>query len=319
MTRSRASYARRAFFVASLVSAIAGAEASDPIVHLSWNAPPGCPTAAAVASDVQRILGGSSSHRATARADVVELGAQRWSVHLVTNVDNAPGERSLEANSCEALASATALILALTVDPTRALATMPPPSRPQQPAPRPAPPARTSSRNPLQVLVAATGVGETGTLPSPSVGGEISLGVLFGPVRGEISGTDWFAQDATAASSQGTHIHLLEGAFRGCFRGRFGDRFEMDPCAGAALVFASSNGFGEDQKFERSSNWGSVNADLLSSWRIAGPLALRATLGLGVPLARPSFILLDPQGQTFLHRAYWIAGRGSLGLEVRFP
>jgi hypothetical protein len=319
MTRSRAPYARRAFFVASLVSAIAGAEPSDPIVHLSWNAPPGCPTAAAVASDVQRILGGSSSHRATARADVVELGSQRWSVHLVTNVDDAPGERSLEANSCEALASATALILALTVDPARALATMPPPSRPQQPAPRPGPPAQTSTRDPLQVLVAAAGVGETGTLPSPSVGGEISLGVLFGPVRGEISGTDWFSQDATANTGQGTHIHLLDGALRGCFRGRFGDRFEMDPCAGAALVLASSNGFGEDKSFERSSSWSTLDADLLSSWRIAGPLALRASLGFGVPLARPSFILLDPQGQTFLHRAYWIAGRGTLGLEVRFP
>ena len=308
---------RQIFVLASLFSANARADSADQVFTMSWVAPQGCPTEAAVTSEVKRILGGTTSRRTTAHADVVQRGPQRWSVHLVTSVDGAPGERSLEANSCEALASATALIVALTVDPSRALATPPPLPKPQ--APQPAAPLTTQSRNPVSVLVATSVVGESGTLPSASLGGQISLGFLLGPVRAEISGADWFAQDATALSGQGTRIHLVDGALRGCFRGRLTDRFEIDPCAGAALVLASSDGFGEDTKFERSSSWGSLNADLLAVWRIAGPLALRATLGLGIPLARPSFVLLDPQGQTFLHRASFIAGRGSFGLEVRFP
>jgi hypothetical protein len=302
----------------ALFCASAHADDADQPLVLSWVAPSGCPSQATVTSEVKRILGGMSSHRATAHADVVQLGPQRWSVHLVTNVDGASGERSLEANSCEALASATALILALTVDPTRAMAA-PPPSPPPKPLPQPAAPVQTPSQNPVRFLVATSAAGESGTLPSASLGGEIALGILFGPVRAELSAADWFAQDATAVSGQGTRIHLLDGALRGCFRGRFGDSFELDPCAGAALVFASSEGFGEDTKFERSSNWAGLDTDLFSSWRFAGPLALRASVGLGIPLARPSFVLLDPQGQTFLHRASAIAGRASFGLEVRFP
>jgi hypothetical protein len=313
--------ARRTFFGAALLCASARADSADQILSLSWNAPQGCPSKAMVTNEVKRILGGTTLHRATARADVVELGPQRWTVHLVTDVDDVPGERSLEANSCDALASATALILAFTVDPARALAATPPRSSPTQSAPQPTPPAQTSSRNTLQITATASGAGEIGSLPSTSVGGEVSIGVLLGPVRGEISAADWFAQDAgaPAAPGQGTRIHLLDGALRGCFRVRLGDKFEVDPCGGATLVFASSSGFGEDVKFEESSSWTTLDAGLLSSWRIAGPLALRATLGLGVPLTRPSFVLLDPQGETFLHRTSVVVGRASLGLEVRFP
>ena len=315
-----------------LLADVARADSIDDAVQLSWNAPAGCPSHDSVMNDVARILGATTTHHATVRADVTELGPERWSVHLATNVDGAPGERSLEANSCEAVASATSLIVAWTVDPARAraqTAAAPPPtasatpSASAVPAPShspPAPSAASPSEPPIRAVVALSGVGALGVLPSTGIAGELSAGVLIGPLRVEIAGSDWIPQDAIApAGGEGTHIHLYDGALRGCYRGRFGTSFEIDPCAGGEITFASSDGFGESQTFQRSSSWGSLRAEALSSIKIVGPLALRGSLGLGVPITRPPFVLLGPGGSIELHRVSVVTAQATLGLEARFP
>jgi hypothetical protein len=68
--------------------------------------------------------------------------------------------------------------------------------------------------------------------------------------------------------------------------------------------------------------WASLGASALGSLTLAGPVALRGSLGFLVPLARPEFVIQDltTKGSQFeLHRPYVIAGRASLGVEVRFP
>ncbi|MGH7286071.1 MAG: hypothetical protein ACRELY_31505 [Polyangiaceae bacterium] len=319
-----------AFLSLGFLAGTARADSIGEAVQLSWNAPDGCPSRDAVMSDVARILGATTTHHASVRADVTELGPERWSVHLVTTVDGAPGERSLEANSCEAVASATALIVAWTVDPARARAqTAPAPAPAPTPtqAPAPAPTRnprrvgeRASTSEPIRAVVALDGVGALGVLPSAGFAGELSLGVLAGPLRVELAGADWISEDATAPSGEGTHIHLYETALDGCYRGKLGERLELDPCAGGAIFFASSDGFGESQTFQRTSSWGSLEAELLTALRIAGPLALRGSLGLGVPLTRPPFVLLQPGGgDVALHRVSLVTAQATIGLEARFP
>jgi hypothetical protein len=83
---------------------------------LSWVAPVGCPDEASVRGDVQRLLSGSQAS-AAARADVTHTG-DSWRVVVTMN----GGERRLEAASCRALADATALIVAMAVDPARVVA-----------------------------------------------------------------------------------------------------------------------------------------------------------------------------------------------------
>jgi hypothetical protein len=303
-------------------TAPAVAQGSVSALHVTWNAPEGCPSGEAVVLDVQRILGGGTSRRAEARADVTRLGPQHWAVHLVTTVDGNPGERSLDADSCGSLASATALILAWTIDPGRARTSpFSAPNEPSASTPWPPAPESFAPRNPtrVRVLLAAGGVGDLGMLPGVGTAAEVTVGVLVGRIRVEAYGSDWLRQDATRAA-EGSHLQLLEGALRACYRGQLGRVIELDPCAGGGLDYLASNGFGESMTLQRSGTWGIVRGDLLLVWTLVGPLALRASLGLAVPLARPPVVIIDPQGNDItLHQAAPVTGRAGLGLEVGFP
>lgn len=305
---------------------------ADEPLNLVWNAPQGCPSGETVRAEAQRILGGTTTHHVTARADVTQIDPADWSVHLTTNVDGARGERTLNANSCASLASATALIVALTVDPTKARAALRSSQHAgwlQHATPKPARArlARSPSATQPFGLVAASAAFELGSLPSAAFGGELAVGTLLGPVRLELTGADWVAQDATQTvhgSSEGARIHLIDVTLAGCFRGRIGRRFEADPCLGGAVIFASSDGHGPAPEFSarhESSSWGGVRAELVAAWSLVGPFALRASVGAGVPFVRRRFVIIlkPPQSDVVLHRPSAATVRASVGLEARFP
>jgi hypothetical protein len=279
----------------------------------------------------------------TARADVTQLGPEHWSVHVSTDVDGTQGERTLEADSCTSLAKATALILAWAVDPVKARAALAAREAAAPPPPPPPPPARTpehepeqtpsqpSSPLPLGALVAVSGMGNLGTLPSLGGGVQLALGALVGPLRFELSGQDWVTQNITGngpyGDAVGTQVHLLDAALRACFRWRLGPRFELDPCAGAGLVLASSRGYiaspstsSTFQPAQNSGGWTTLHADLLAAWRVVGPFSLRATVGMEAPLVRAHFVVTSDQaGTTDLYTVRPVAGTATLGVEAHFP
>jgi hypothetical protein len=283
-------------------------------------------------------LGGPTNRTVAAQADVTELGSEHWSVHLVTSVDGATGDRTIDANSCASLAAATALILAWTVDPSKGVPSVPPPEpsvaapSPPTPPPEERPTRRNGSDTSgfLGIAVAIGGAADLGTLSSPGVAGEIALAGFLGPLRLEISGADWVTQRATGSvngESEGTTIHLFDAAARGCYGWRLGGGLEVSPCLGATHFFATGDGFGAPPSFQAKHfsiiDWTAVQGDLLGTWRLYGPLALRASLGVGIPLAPPQFeIQVDhppsPPSDVVL-RTPGVSGRAALGVEARFP
>jgi len=121
-------------------------------------------------------------------------------------------------------------------------------------------------------------------------------------------------------AGQGARVHWFEAALRGCFRGRLGARFEVDPCLGGGLAWASSYGIGEDTHYTPGATWAVGVADLLASWNVAGPLAVRASVGMAAAFAPPNFVVIDATGAPrSIHQAAPVEGTGTLGLEVRFP
>jgi hypothetical protein len=303
------------------VALAARAQDLPPPVELAWNAPAGCPAREAVLHQTRAMLAGSTTHHlVVARAEVSELAPDHWSVHLATDVDGVAGERSLEANSCASLASATALILAWTVDPAHA----PPSEHHESPSVTPthvdvAPTPTPADHVPVHALLAAGAALDIGTLPSAAGAAEVALGGLVGPVRVEVAGTDWAKQDAVG-STGGTHIHLLEGALRACVAARVGTRLELSPCIGAGVVHAWSDGFGLALNFQRTGDWGFLQSDALAVLTLGGPFALRASAGIVAPLERPPFVVVDlSRGEIPLHRSGVVAGRGAVGIEVHFP
>src|SRR5258708_2813475 len=113
-----------------LLAAIVGlpaARAEPPSFSLTWDAPPDCPDAATVRHAVERLLAGESdtSVHVDARATVARGDRGSLRVKLVTVREGRIGERTFEATSCRSLADATALIVALTIDPTPVAANQP--------------------------------------------------------------------------------------------------------------------------------------------------------------------------------------------------
>lgn len=110
-----------------LVAALPGASAQSGVVEslvtLQWSAPPeACPDAVYVYGEIGRLLGGASATAedahvaARARVEPTKTG---YRVELATTVAGMKGSRTLDAQTCKGAANATALILALMVNPAR--------------------------------------------------------------------------------------------------------------------------------------------------------------------------------------------------------
>jgi hypothetical protein len=297
-------------------------------VELQWNAAASCPSASYVVGEVGRILGGSSGPESTvrARADVTHEESGPWKVTLTTQGEGASGRRSFSAESCQALADATALILAMTVNPN-VTPTEPPPTPAAAPVTEPAPPAPAppSSSTPNELLhfsVRASLAGDVGMLPSASVGPEVGLAWLPGHLRAEVSASYLGPQLATSAASQGAgaDIELWTFSARAGYAWPVGT-FALGPLAGVDVESLSADGFGGTaSSFHQSAVLAAIGGGGLLMWSPLPSLGLRLTAQAEVPLSRPSFVVVDPAPAPaeLVHRPSAIGGRAALGVEWRF-
>jgi hypothetical protein len=85
-------------------------------LDFTWTAPDTCPTQAEVVEQLTRAVdaGGKELPPLTAQAIVAHEG-NAWRLELTTEMDGRRGTRQLEADSCEGLARAATLVLALTL------------------------------------------------------------------------------------------------------------------------------------------------------------------------------------------------------------
>ena len=321
---------------ATLFAAVlASAQGTAPSIDLTWSAPAGCPSRAAVLAEIQTILEGSiaTAHPVDARAAVTRTGA-RWHVELAIRSDQGSGERTLDADSCAELGSAVALIVALAVDPTR----RPPPKEPTPEtvdaaapsvAPPPPPPPRTEDEpaDGPRLAVGAAGLADFGALPSAGVGGAVSLAGLYRRARLEARGRLLGSQraDDPARPTQGVDLSYLGFDARACFAvlasGRAArDGVAIGPCLGVDVSRISGSGIGGQKTLSGAGTWGSASGGLLGTWSLASIVALRVGAELLAPTSRPSFVVLAADGSTAgsLHRPAALGGRFDLGAELRF-
>ncbi len=133
------------FFLATLcVAMVPRAHASGPVT-LRWSAPTDCPTESEVIEEVNRLLGArtaSDDRSFNVVADVTRKDDGTFVVRLEIPAADGPRLREVSAVSCVALGQATALILAMMVDPEAALTAPPAPLRPPE-----EPPGQTSPKH----------------------------------------------------------------------------------------------------------------------------------------------------------------------------
>jgi hypothetical protein len=277
-----------------------------------------------------------------------------WTVKLTTLRDGTVGERTLEADSCTSLADATALIVALTIDPAQVAAFAPgkgaaasqsapspvaaedEPSvtavpqtqaRPVPPprvilTPKDSPPAPNGPHGPrVQIAILPAIGGDLGTLPKTAYGVSLGGSLLLGRFRGELYAAYWPSQTASGAlgASEGTlgSFELVDGGFRACFAAVLGT-IELYPCAGMEAGALHGGGVNLVPSLTQTGLWLAVTLDARLVYRLTRSWGIALDAGTAVPLRRDHFTAGTSSSAPTIHEAGLFEGRASLGPELRF-
>jgi hypothetical protein len=324
---------------------------TEPMLDFRWDAPEGCPDQSEVRTKVDRLLERAPTRsrqgRVTAIARIREVENETWHLRLWVVTATETRERSLEHRGCDALADATALVLAIAIAP-ELLANLDPESLelldhaaepepaadaaesprepddgPQQPEavrPRPSPaPKRSRSRlRPRGGARLAAGVG-AGALPK--VGAEISLvpALLWRRARFEVLGRYSPRRSVRFADvpDSGADLSMWTVGARGCpvFTTRVPLEFPL--CAGFEIgqIRASDVNLVDGEKANRL--WAAFSLAAAVVYVPIRHLAVWALVEGFAPVTRPRFTAEGEREP--LHRP-WPAGvRALIGPEVRFP
>ncbi len=332
-------------------SAPARAQPAQLPVDLTWRAPAECPTREWVLAEIERLLSASHNPRrpTTATVAVDREESARWRGTLSLDARDAHTERTLEAESCDAVASAAALVLAIAVEggvpppvatatatapapataTASATATAPAPATATAPATAPTPPRS-------QLVLALAALLDDGTMPSPALGGELAIGWTHArpSVRFRAFGAASLYESKPATSqtpssqTEGGTFTLVTASARGCAGLVFG-AFDVGPCFGAEAGFMDATPRGPPPTVASGGvtfrgqpgrgSWGSIVGGVLASWSPFRAFALFVRADGLVTLAQPSFVIDNPAPpRTLVYSLSPLAGRGLLGLEVRF-
>jgi hypothetical protein len=326
----------------------ARAQAQDPVA-LTWKAPPDCPTEDAVRSEALRLLAGppiAADRRVVASAQVVHLATGRWRVEVSMSSATAEGRRSLEAGTCSGLANATALIVAIMVDPDRAGAAaaapaasttspapasppppvvQPPPAAaalpPSAPAPPPvdAPGSRPSPIGPPRWAAGAWALVDTSTLPSVAYGVGGGVAVLVWHLRADaaVGFLPPSTYGVSTESGVGAEMSLWAGSLDLAYVFSRGP-LELALGAGAEAAHISAVGVALKEPVvgvPGSATWPALRAGGTLTAPIYKPIFLRLSAEAVAPLERPRFVI-DPLGT--VHQPSAVAARLGVGVELRF-
>jgi len=294
----------------------------------SWQAPAGCPSRDEVSAEIARLLGGSIRipRGGDIKASAVVAHGPTWSLAMETELAGRPGRRSLEAASCQDLADAAALIVALMIDPNAVAAhatplrpvAVPPPPVEAPPATQPDP-APETKRRAVEYLVGIHATGSYGTLPSIDAGLGGGIGLQGRRWRAELRGTYGLRRDqkAMAAAPAGAYgqFNFTAAAFAGCFN--FGrESLAFGPCAGGELGAVSAKGFGVTQGFPANTLWSALGAGGYAAVSLGHHLSLPLHLDVLAPLRRSQFVFKNEPQVVF--QAPAVGVRMSAGIELNF-
>jgi len=323
-----------------IAASILAATLAAPL-ELGWRAPDSCPDVTGARATIDALLDGHApdpARRVTADV-VIEADAAGFLARVRITDGDAVGEREVVAPTCEEVADASALIVAMAIDPRLGGSDAPVPDVPQAidtavpvpvvptatgertavaPAtPRTAddPPAVRPARARLRGLVrASAGVG-VGTVPRTATGVvAIGLGVAGARWRAELDADVWTPtrrDDATI----GVQVTGWSLGVRGC-GSPLARRLEIPLCIGARVGAAHGRGHGDLVPHRRVAPWLSATLGAgLWGW-ITPRFALALDVDTVVALTRPAFVV---QPSEFVVRTPRAGVRAVFGPVLRWP
>lgn len=270
------------FGLAALCLSLLGADAAAATpswLELRWPELAGCPTRTELEATIVRLTEGGTPQPVAAEAEI-QADDGGYSLHLHISDTSGEQRRTLHSARCEALADATAVIVAVAAAPLRVSAQLVPAPPPRiepvvvdlEPLPSapPTSPARTrvaSWRRPglaLQ-LGAAAGLGPTARFAGGLSGG---LSLLWPRARLDLRGSGWFPSPVRLPDRPdiGVDLRLAAGAVRGCARLLRGS-LALAACGGLELGALLAEGVGLQQNLRSRGLWAAGLLALGLQWR----------------------------------------------------
>jgi hypothetical protein len=338
----------------ALALALAVGSPPGTVLDVTWDAPSTCPDDATARDRIRtRVADRPAGRDVQAIARVRELEDGSWQVEVELRTEQGTATRTLQAATCEEALTATAVVVAIAVDPTpiggpeTPVAVPPPPSSPGETTPEPLleppaavdPPTRVPaeaaeaepsptttaparadaggrSRWPLGIAVSVRGGLDYGALPSPAGHVAGAVGLL---------GRRWIVQagpvhrvrtEASVALPRpaGGRFRLTAAQLGAGPRLAWG-AFELPLWAGLELGAIWARGTGEVDPLTVRRLWTAAVASVGVGWAPRDALALHVGVEGVVPLLRPTFTLGDAARVLTVGSA---AVRAWLGVTGRF-
>jgi hypothetical protein len=297
-------------------------------LDLTWDAPERCPDASVVRRRIEQILLAPPPPTiVVATAKVRATEAHRFALTLTVRTGDVEETRNVDAAACSALADATAVVIALAIDPSlrggadSEAPTAPPPA-PKEPAPpprtpRPPPPSPGPAKKSLRPAAGLGVVVEPGTLPKVGWGLELTAGVRLDRLRLGVRGAVWQRQqpvfdDQTGAGASFAMVQL--GAFGGYLIPVH--RFAFGPCTGLEASLVRVHGFGIRSPRSTWTSWPTLALGARGEARLSHFLGLFARADLVVPVDAPTFTLGTSGSGVALHDPASPVPRFTIGAEV---
>ena len=310
----------------ALAAAVGGtAHAAPPPFRFAWTAPSGCPEKAAVIARVSELVGPGSRAEDDLwfETDVTPLENGRWRAVLKSGWAGVSTERRFESASCANLASATAFIIAMSLDPAgvaeRATREPSPQREPDafEPGPEKAPVVTPREASSFHLALGPRTTGDVGSLPKASLGAGGGLTLWRGPWLVSASGQAWLPRPTSGnVYGAGGEIGLVTGELRGCVSiARTSARIDL--CAGGEGGSSEGTGTGLSQPLKARGLWLAALAGVAlrpSVTSVSGPFGAWVGFDVGVPLTIPTYVI-DGIGE--VHRPSPVFARASMGVEFR--
>lgn len=306
-----------ALLIAALLTGPPEGPASSERLELSWEAPAGCPGS----EQVRELLRGlSSGSHAPARVRArIEPRGSGFAESLEIAVDGAIEQRVLEGKACLELARATALLVAISLDPIVAVEGLERTREASSEIPEPPAPARierATTSFPADTTTTPAGLrgpDARGVRPRWLVDGNAVAGASWGSVPG-VAGLVGAALGVERSAGDAPRLRLaLEGRYtvpkaaaypdrpalaaeldlwalgpKGCLSPQ-ARRLSLPACLGIELGSLRARASGTSDAHTDRSFWVATTLDASLRWRIRGPWVVSAGLGIGVPLRRERF------------------------------
>jgi len=316
-----------------------------PQLQLEWRAPEECPQLEDVRARVERSWAGDAGGVIAAHGELVDTGerARPWRLRLRLVAASGTAERELEGRSCDALADAAALMIAMAASPeveTPTL-TVPEPAEPP-PAVVAAPPvadaARTagvaaSAGEPRRSDVASTRVdpivtrrrparpraelalaGGVDALAVPGVGGTLVGAVGLHWPRLRVRAIVVHAIVRGVGATPSARHRMTAGGLELC---GFGEvrRWAIGACGHAEVGRLHAEGRGGEALVDRDLPWVAFGLGPAAQWRFATRWAITGSAAVIAPARRHTFSV----GRTEVGTIGPAGVRLVAGLAVRLP